>query len=297
MIKRITSLLRLDRVIILLLLGFTLIQTRYFFESGMYTFSDEVHFANLYEMIRGLLGGQFPPRWAPDMSYNFGYPLFNFYYPMPFYLASFFYVIFHFSLIGSLKSVFFLSVLFSGISFYFLTNKFFSKITAFLISIIYLFTPYRAVDLYSRGAIGELWSFVFMPLVLLSFYNLIKNQNLKNCAVASVSLAGLILSHNLSAIIFLPIVILFCLIFLFKETKILNKIVWTGGGLLMGLGISSYYWLPAVMEKKFIQPGTPFNPFDHFPFIFQLIIPSWGYGASVWGPTDMMSFQIGLVNL
>jgi hypothetical protein len=297
MIKKIISFFKDNKFFVLLLVLTTLIQTRYLFESGMYTFSDEVHFANLYEMIRGFLGGQFPPRWAPDMSYNFGYPLFNFYYPLPFYLASFFYLVFHFSLIDSLKSVFFLSVIFSGISFYFLANKFFSKTTAFFVSIIYLYTPYRAVDLYVRGAIGELWSFVFMPLVLLSIYNLIKSQNIKNVIFVSVSVAGLIMSHNLSAIIFLPVALVFGLTFLIKETKIFNKIVFIGGGLLMGFGISAYYWLPAVLEKRFIQPGTPFNPFDHFPFISQLIIPSWGYGASVWGPTDMMSFQIGLVNL
>lgn len=68
-------------------------------------------------------------------------------------------------------------------------------------------------------------------------------------------------------------------------------------GLIWGLFISAYYWLPAVFEKKFIQEGTPFNPLDHFPFIRQLIIPFWGYGASVWGPNDQMSFQIGIINI
>jgi hypothetical protein len=36
---------------------------------------------------------------------------------------------------------------------------------------------------------------------------------------------------------------------------------------------------------------------DHFPFLKQLIIPSWGYGSSVWGVGDEISFQVGIVNL
>ena len=55
--------------------------------------------------------------------------------------------------------------------------------------------------------------------------------------------------------------------------------------------------MPALAENKFVFATTPFPLIDHFPFIKQLIIPSWGYGSSVWGPTDEISFQIGLVNL
>jgi len=41
---------------------------------------------------------------------------------------------------------------------------------------------------------------------------------------------------------------------------------------------------------------TLFNFKDHFPFIKQLIFSPWGHGASLWGPGDGMSFQVGIIN-
>lgn len=264
---------------------------------GFYPFHDEPHIANLYQMTRAIESGQIPPRWGPDFSYNFGYPFFVFYYPLPFYLGAFFNLVFGFNLVWSLKLVFLLSLPLSATFFYFLARKFFGREGSFAASVIYLVTPYRAVDLYVRGAVGELWSFVFMPAVLLAFFNLIQKRTLKSVVFAGLSLAALVLSHNLSAIIFLPFVLVFCLALILKEKNKVYGFVSSALGGLLGLAISAYYWFPAVWEKQFVQPGTPFNPFDHFPFIKQLITPSWGYGASVWGPYDGLSFQIGVVNL
>jgi len=267
------------------------------FRPGFYPFHDEPQIANLYQMVRAISSGQIPPRWAPDMSFNYGYPLFNFYYPLPFYLGSFFFFLLNKSLVWSLKLVFLLSVPLSGICFYLFARKFFRKETSFAGAIIYIFTPYRAVDLYVRGAVGEMWSFVFMPLVLFFFINLIEKRSLKNIFFSGLSLAGLILAHNLTSIIFFPFFLTFCLAIIFQNKEKIYRLVSIIFGLLLGLSLSAYYWLPAIIERKYIQPGTPYNPLDHFPFIKQLLSPKWGYGASVWGPNDQMSFQIGIANL
>jgi len=275
-------------------------QSRFLFLPGLFTFSDESHLANLHQMIAALQSGQIPPRWAPNFSYNFGHPFFNFYYLLPYLVGSFFYLVFNFSLILSLKSIFFLSLLTSGIAMYYLGQKFFNKSTSFAISIIYLFTPYRAVDLYVRGSIGELFGFVFMPLVLLTFINLLKSKHFSSLFWAVISLSGLIISHNLTILIFFPILLLLLTIYLFQNIPPAERIkssIRTIIAFFLSFLLSSFYLLPALLEKKYMQTGTPFNPIDHFPFIKQLIIPYWGYGASVWGPTDQLSFQIGVINL
>jgi hypothetical protein len=265
---------------------------------GFYSFSDEPHIANLYQMIRALKEGQFPPRWVPDMSFGFGYPLFNFYYVLPFYIGAFFNIILGTSLVWSLKLTFLLSIPLSGFSFYFFMRKFFGQAISFSSAVLYIFTPYRALDLYVRGAVGEMWSFVFMPLVLLGLVLVLEKRSSKNIAFLGLSLAGLILAHNLSAMIFIPVTVLFALFFLFtRKSRVLHRFFSLASGGILGIGISAYYWLPAVVEKRFVEKGTPFNLIDHFPFIKQLILPSWGHGASVWGPTDEMSFQIGLLNI
>ena len=267
------------------------------FREGFYSFHDEAHIANLFEMTRAISSGQIPPRWAPDMSFNFGYPFFNFYYPFPYYFASFFFFIFNFGLIWSLKTVFILSVPLSGIFFYFMMNKFFSKNYAFAGSVLYMFTPYRAVDLYVRGALGEILAFVIMPLLFLFFYKAVEENRLRNSILAGITFALMLLSHNLTFMIFFPIVFLFNILLILTKDDKLKKIVSLMVSSLIGFFLSAFYIVPAILEKPLITRGTPFDPIDHFPFIKQLIIPFWGYGSSHWGPLDEMSFQIGVVNI
>jgi hypothetical protein len=67
---------------------------------------------------------------------------------------------------------------------------------------------------------------------------------------------------------------------------------------VFGLLISLYFWLPAISESTLMQiEYTQFGFVDHFPTLKQLITPHFGYGASVPGPYDGMSFYLGSANL
>ena len=52
---------------------------------GFYGASDDLHIAWLQQMDKIIKMGQIPPRFVPDLSFGFGYPLFNFVFPLPFY--------------------------------------------------------------------------------------------------------------------------------------------------------------------------------------------------------------------
>jgi len=65
---------------------------------------------------------------------------------------------------------------------------------------------------------------------------------------------------------------------------------------VLALLISCYFWWPALAESGLVKYDTVFNYVDHFPTLIQLIKPFWGYGASVAGPYDGMSFYMGFVN-
>jgi len=262
--------------------------------SGFFHFSDEPQIANLYQMVRAIGSGQIPPRWAPDMSFGYGYPLFNFYYPLPFYLGTVFYYLTG-SLVASLKLLFIITV---PLSAYFMykwlrlhTNKFNSLIGV----IVYTYTPYRAVDLYVRGALGELFSFVFFPLTAYLTYRVVKKGRFCDVGLLGITVALFVLSHNLAPLFFLPWVGLYALVMVIGGSALKNLIKVTVGFSLGLLG-SAYFWLPALIEKANLVGQTPFNYLDHFPFIKQLIFSPWGYGASHPGIYDDISFQIGLSN-
>ena len=72
---------------------------------GFYEPHDLHHIADIFQMYKALASGQIPPRLGPDYLWGFGYPLFNLYYVLPFYLGAAFYALTK-SLTGSFEFVF-----------------------------------------------------------------------------------------------------------------------------------------------------------------------------------------------
>lgn len=266
------------------------------FIPGYYGASDDLHIGWLYELHRALLIGQIPPRFVPDLSFGFGYPLFNFVFPLPFYIAEIFHL-FSFSLVDSIKIVFLLSVPLSGIFMYLLLRELTKSNLSLVGALLYIYTPYRSVDLYIRGAIGEIVSFVFLPLIVLSVLKISRSKNLAWIGIGSISLAFLVLSHNITAYMFLPFVGLYCFLkvfFLSDKKRFIGKVLLMS---FLGLLISIYFWLPAIVDSNLMKYDTVFNFTDHFPTLLQLVTPYWGYGASVPGPYDGVSFFLGSANI
>ena len=124
---------------LLLILVFVIPAVIPLLRSGFYHFSDEPHIADLYQMVRAIGSGQIPPRWAPDMSFGYGYPLFNFYYPLPFYIGTLFYKITG-SLVVSLKLLFLITVPLSALFMYKWLRLHTGKFNSLVGVIIYTYT-------------------------------------------------------------------------------------------------------------------------------------------------------------
>lgn len=271
----------ISKNIILIILLLSIPAVRYLFVYGYFGVSDDLHIAWLFEMDRIIKIFQFPPRFIPDLSYSFGYPLFNFVYPFPFYIAEIFHLL-GFSLVNSIKLVFGLSIPLSMYFMYKFMRHYLNEEYSLAAAVLYVYAPYRALEMFVRGTIGEIVAFVFFPLILLSVVK-------KKPYLLALSFAGLILSHNIMAYMFIPFLLLFTLI---------NKSFWISlKGLLLGLLSSIYFWFPAIYESKLMKYDTVFNFYDHFPALKQFITPYWGYGASVPGNYDTMSFYMGVVGI
>jgi len=272
----------ISKYIWLIILILSIPAVRYLFVNGFFGVSDDLHIGWLYEVDRVIKMLQFPPRYVPDLSFGFGYPLFTFVYPFPFYIAEVFHLI-GFSLVNSMKLLFGLSIPFSMFLMYKLLKHYLSEELSLAGSILYVYAPYRALEIFVRGSVGEIVAFVFFPIILLS---IVQGKYI----ILAFFSAALILSHNILSYMFFPFAIL--LIFLHKK-YIFNNLK----GLLLGLLASIYFWLPAIYESKLMHYDTVFNFYDHFPTLKQFITPYWGYGASVAGPYDTMSFYMGLTGI
>jgi len=271
------------------------------FESGYFKMHDDLQMMRQLELEKCFKDGQIPCRWIPDMGYGYGFPLFNFYPPLP-YLNGEVFRLTGFSFVDTAKLTFALSFLLSGFAMYFFAKEFFGKWGGVLSSIFYIWAPYHSVDIYVRGAMNEAWALIFFPLILWTSYRLlIERKKVKTWIIPlALSWAGLLLSHNLMVMIFTPVFAVWCFMFWIKDKDL--KKVWnliTSG--VIALGLSAFFTLPAVLEQKYIHVDTLTRGYyefiAHFATINQLLFSRfWGYGPSIWGNNDGMPFQIGHVH-
>ena len=264
------------------------------FKPGFYGASDEMHIAWLQQMDQAIVEGQIPPRYVSDLSFGFGYPLFNFISPLPYYVGEIFHLL-GLSFVDSIKAIFIVSILGSAVAMYFLVKQMSGGWVGMAAATLYIYSPYRSTDIYNRGALGESLAFVFLPLILYFLLKVKKSvrkyESVRWIGWGAIATAALILTHNIVSYMFIPLVIMLGIILLKNRLK--ELILFFGLGLLG----SFYFWWPALMDSRLMKYDTVFNFFDHFPALKQLLIPYWCYGASVPGNYDTMSFFIGEVNL
>lgn len=267
-----------------------------FFNAKFFYTQDHIFIARLHQMSKALSDSQFPVRWAPDL--RFGEPLFNFYAPLPYYLGALIYLS-GINFIWVAKILFILSTVLSVFTMYVFANKLFGQKGAVLATVLYIYAPYRAVDLYVRGALSEAWAFIFFPLIFYGSVLIVEKLTFRRVSFLAFSLAGLILTHNVTTLIFLPFLILWWVYLLFKYKK-WKAIFSLGASSILGIGLSAFFLLPALLERQFIQTKYLIvGYFDfraHFVAYKQFFSTFWGYGSSLWGPKDDMSFQIGIAH-
>lgn len=248
----------------------------------------------LGDMFRTLRDFQIPPRYSGNLNFGYGYPLFNFTYPFPYYLGIFV----HFlgaGFVNSIKILFAGSVFLSAF-FMFLASKALWKNTwaGIISAIFYIYFPYRMVDLFVRGSIGESLSFALFPLLFYLLLRLINKASVFSVLGISICIGILVMTHNIMTVLFLPLYIIFSLIQIFlKNKRILKSFIIS---IVLGFGLSAFFWMPALFEKNnILLSQTPIaNRNLYFVDFDQLLFSSWGYGV----PTGENSFtyQLGVAH-
>src|SRR3990167_8070461 len=293
--------MKTNLVAIIIILFFSIVVSLPLLESGLFLMHDDQHVARLFVFDEALKAGKFPVRWVNGLGFGFGYPLFNFYPPLIYILGEIFHLA-GFSFINSIKLVFFSGVFFSGVAMYIFVKELWGRAAGVISSLFYLLVPYRALDLYVRGALAESFSFVWLPLVLWAFYKIYKTNKTLYVYLSAIFLALLMITHNL---IFLPFMLLlpFYLLFLiWHSSRKLFTIYHFLFTIALAMGLSAYFWIPAILEKKYtivdemlLQNLADFR--IHFVYPQQLWNWTWGFGGSAEGLTDGISFKIGKLHI
>lgn len=145
--------------------------------------------------------------------------------------------------------------------YYSVKNIFQKKSIAFFAGIIYTFSLYRLTDIYVRGAIGELLSFIFIPIIICGLNEIIFKDN-KKWWILVFGISGLAYSHLLSFVLIIPFIVIICLLNIdkiFKEKKkLLNLIIVAITSIL----ITMAFWGPMLEQKLFYRFHIDNNTVD-----------------------------------
>lgn len=273
------------KILFLISLIFPILISFRLLRSGYFSMQDDVQVFRLQQFDSCLKDGQIPCRFIAEGGFGYGYPLYNYYSPLPYAVAETFHLV-GFSYINSIKAVFIIPNFIRSISMYLLAGTFFGPVGGLIGSVMYTLAPYQAIDGFVRGALAEYWALSFIPLI---FYAL----KTKKINLYIFSLALLFLSHNLTTLYVLPVLFIFSLITKNFKRFFINSII--------AACLSAFFLLPAAFETNLVTVKTMtqgyFNYINHFATLSELFISRfWGYGGSQWGPVDGLSFQIGYLH-
>ncbi len=249
----------------------------------------------MVEFHESIRNGIVLPRWAPDLSRGTGQPLFL-YNPPAFYYASEIWHLLGFDFVRSMNLGCITLVLLSAFGIFLLGRLYFGDAGGWLAAAAYLYAPYFAVNLYVRTAWAEFAAFPFFAFSLYGFGAYAKTGARRFLLIGAASYAAILASHNAAALVFTPVLLGFIALTAWLErswTIVRNQAL----GFALGLALAAFIWIPGITMNQLVhldaltQGATRYS--NHFVYFHQLIDSPWGYGFSVPGDQDGMSFSLG----
>lgn len=238
----------------------------------------------LYELVDGLKAGEVPVRWMAHGAYGYGYPFFVYYGALPFYLAA----VFHglgWGLVGGLKLVQLAALVGAALGAFVLVRRLSGQAwPAALAAVAYTVAPFHLANVYVRGdSLTEFAAMGVYPWLMWLAARLAGDRGSTRSSDAlllALLYGALVASHNISALIFTPFLVL-----------------WVAGlgrpaagllALLGGVALSAWTWLPALAEGGAVRLEENLTGYFHYANHFRgldLVQPSllFDYGAEA-GP-------------
>ena len=291
----------------------------------------------LVEFDRAIKDGVLWPVWGPDHAVGFGYPLWLIYAPLAYFVAEAFHLLgFGFTVAVKLAWLLFFGI--GAVGMYRLARRWWGPSAALVAGLAYTYAPYHLVQIYVRAALAEFAALAWFPWVLLALLRLWESPGPRRAALAALSFGLLLLTHTVSALIFVPLLGGFLLLEIAlgwrrrrnrnvhcvqestlciyekqegaaqdspaEHDRVISGVTWTplawtAGALLLGISLAAIFLLPMLFERRYIVEAqwvhASYDYRSHFVYPSQFFDPDWGYGYSIPGPNDGMSFQIGLM--
>jgi hypothetical protein len=236
----------------------------------------ELHVFRLAELSRMVRGGELYPRWAANYYYGYGYPFFNYYAPLTYYLGLGVELLPRLDAVDGVKALFVLGLVGAGLGMYAFVREYWGRGAGLVAAAVYVYAPYiQYVDPHARGDLAEAFSFAVFPTAMLALSRLHRRPGWAGWLAATGLVAAVILTHNLMAMVFFGLLLAWSG-WLLLGTPVDRKLK---GGLLflslgLGVGLAAFFWLPVALEQGAVNLSSLIGDGGHFDFRNHFL--SWG---------------------
>ncbi len=221
------------------------------------THDNDLHYYRITAIDAAWRQGWIFSRWVPNLALGYGYPFFNFREPLPYIVGA---LLYQTGLalplvLGLLYAASFLAAAWGA---YVWTRDLFGDRTVcgapapWIAALAYSLGPYLLLDALRRGNMPESVALALLPWLLVTFRRVILDGGRGPFIAAVLLLAALFLSHNISSLLFAPLlggyVIVLAWVYRVRKTW-----PWAFVAVLLAVLLTAWFWFPALTEQSTVQ--------------------------------------------
>lgn|SRR5574341_342950 len=208
---------------------------------------------NLYRVVAldyAVRHGDLWPRFLAAMHFGYGAPNFNYYSPLSLYAIELIHLISRLDFPAAYRLAIVIYALFAGLGAYQIGRLWAGTAGGLAAAAAYLYAPplFHTFDLPAQFA-----ALALFPWILWSLSSLAAHRRRRDFAAATLFASALFLAHNITALYFAPMVALYGLLLAWGSQDRLRALVILWLPLIFAVGLTTFFWLPALAEAEYVQ--------------------------------------------
>lgn len=207
------------------------------------------HLNRLWQVLELWRHGILYSRWAPDLLFGFGYPVFNYYGLLSYFVAGGF-ALASGSIVGGISGAFVLANLLAASGMFVWLRRVFGDSGALVASAAYVFSPYLVGNMHLRGMLPVVLAVACVPWVMAGLRGYVTDGSHKHALLLVISFAATCLTHNVTALMLAVAYALYGVILSGASPRRLAAAVCLA---LAGFALAAFYLLPALLEANQVQ--------------------------------------------
>ncbi len=253
--------------LLILLISLVFVSDIFLTNTQFASFDSPFHITNIAQFYKVIASGEFPVRWMDGFA-NYGLPIPLVAHQLTSYLGAFI-TFLTLNPLTSYHVLIFIGIFFSNLFYYQFLRIYVKSQYAFLGTFLFNFTIYRIINIYVRGAMPEVFSSIFLPLILFCVYHTFVKKSVAAAVGLVLSFFLLALNHPMMLLIYSFILFPYFLYVLLWDIdgklrglilpSLVKKILIFGVLLIIGIGMASYYIIPLNLEIKYFYYGLTKN--------------------------------------